>query len=99
MAFETIRRGREKLIIFLQKAPDLILDDAAAQGFITEEEYDALDKLLNPKEKIRKLVVKIQIKGEQSCQQFLESIRSLFPDLPPDLWPPASGELTTVMQF
>ncbi|XP_066485319.1 interferon-induced very large GTPase 1-like [Tiliqua scincoides] len=91
MAFETIRRGREKLIIFLQKAPDLILDDAAAQGFISEEEYDALDKLVNPKEKMRKLLVKIQIKGEQSCQQFLEGVRSLFQDLPPDLWPPASA--------
>ncbi|KAL8176537.1 UNVERIFIED_CONTAM: hypothetical protein K2H54_036067 [Gekko kuhli] len=91
MAFETIRRGREKLIAFLQRAPDLILDDTAAQGFVSEADYDALDKLLDPKEKIRKLLVKVQIKGEQTCHQFLEGIRSLFPDLPPDLWPPGSA--------
>lgn len=92
MAFETIRRERLKLITFLQRAPDLILDDAASQGLISKEDYDALDKLLDPKEKMRKLLVQIQMKGEQSCQQFLEGIRSLFPDLPPDLWPPASSE-------
>nr|XP_056720187.1 up-regulator of cell proliferation-like [Euleptes europaea] len=91
MAFETIRRGREKLITFLQRAPDLILDDTAAQGFVSEAEYEALGKLSDPKEKIRKLLVKVQIKGEQTCQQFLEGIRSLFSDLPPDLWPPTSA--------
>ncbi|XP_060112655.1 up-regulator of cell proliferation-like isoform X2 [Heteronotia binoei] len=90
MAFETIRRGREKLLTFLQRAPELILDDTAAQGFISEADYEALDKLPNPKEKMRKLLVKVQIKGEQTCHRFLEGIRSLFPDLPPDLWPPGS---------
>ncbi|XP_054850105.1 nucleolar protein 3-like [Eublepharis macularius] len=91
MAFETIRRGREKLITFLQRAPDLILDDTAAQGLVSEADYEVLDKLSDPKEKIRRLLVKVQIKGEQTCQTFLEGIRGLFPDLPPDLWPPASA--------
>ncbi|XP_072832988.2 interferon-induced very large GTPase 1 isoform X2 [Pogona vitticeps] len=91
MAFETIRRSREKLVAFLEKASSLILDDAASQGFISETDYSDLDKLENPKEKIRKLLVKIQIRGEQICHQFLECIRSLFPDLPPELWPPATA--------
>ncbi|XP_077170626.1 up-regulator of cell proliferation-like isoform X2 [Paroedura picta] len=91
MAFETIRRGREKLITFLQRAPDLILDDTAAQGFVSEADYEALDNLSDPKEKMRRLLVKVQVKGEQACHQFLEGIRSLFPDLPPDLWPPGSA--------
>ncbi|XP_042328780.1 interferon-induced very large GTPase 1-like isoform X2 [Sceloporus undulatus] len=90
MAFETIRREREKLLVFLDRAPDLILDDAASQGFISETEYNDLDKLQSSKEKMRKLLVKIQRKGEETCQQFLEGVRSLFPDLPPALWPPAS---------
>ncbi|XP_062994494.1 interferon-induced very large GTPase 1-like [Elgaria multicarinata webbii] len=91
MAFETIRRDREKLISFLERGPDLILDDVASQGFISENDYEALDKLQNPKEKMRKLLVKIQLKGELICQRFLECARSLFPDLPPQLWPPASS--------
>ncbi|KAJ7314135.1 hypothetical protein JRQ81_006073 [Phrynocephalus forsythii] len=90
MAFETIRRGREKLIAFLEKAPALVLDDAACQGFISEADYNELEKLQSPRERMRKLLVKIQIKGEAICQHFLEGIRSLFPDLPPELWPPAS---------
>ncbi|XP_060636162.2 interferon-induced very large GTPase 1-like [Anolis sagrei] len=91
MAFETIRREREKLIAFLERAPDLILDDAASQGFISETDYSELDKLQSSKEKMRKLLVKIQRKGEEICHRFLESIRSIFPDLPAALWPPASA--------
>nr|XP_060636162.1 interferon-induced very large GTPase 1-like [Anolis sagrei ordinatus] len=91
MAFETIRREREKLIAFLERAPDLILDDAASQGFISETDYSELDKLQSSKEKMHKLLVKIQRKGEEICHRFLESIRSIFPDLPAALWPPASA--------
>ncbi|XP_053114758.1 uncharacterized protein LOC128328740 [Hemicordylus capensis] len=87
MAFETIQRGRKKLISFLQAAPDLILDDMASQGFISEDDYNVLDELLEPKKKMRRLLVKIQRGGEQTCQHFLESIKTHFPDLPSDLWP------------
>ncbi|KAH0626339.1 hypothetical protein JD844_001275 [Phrynosoma platyrhinos] len=73
MAFETIRREREKLLVFLDRAPNLILDDAASQDFISETEYNELDKLQSSKEKMRKLLVKIQRKGEETCQQFLEA--------------------------
>uniref|UniRef100_A0A803SUI9 CARD domain-containing protein n=1 Tax=Anolis carolinensis TaxID=28377 RepID=A0A803SUI9_ANOCA len=93
MAFETIRRERENLIAFLERAPGLILDDAASQGFISETDYNDLDKLQSSNEKMRKLLVKIQLKGEEICHRFLEGIRSIFPDLPAALWPPASGEL------
>uniref|UniRef100_A0ACB8EWC4 Uncharacterized protein n=1 Tax=Sphaerodactylus townsendi TaxID=933632 RepID=A0ACB8EWC4_9SAUR len=52
-----------------------------------EGEYDTLDKLLDPKEESpHKLLVQSPVEGEQTLSfRFLEGIRSLFPDLPPDL--------------
>uniref|UniRef100_A0ACB8EW97 Uncharacterized protein n=1 Tax=Sphaerodactylus townsendi TaxID=933632 RepID=A0ACB8EW97_9SAUR len=93
MARETILRGCEKLINFLQRAPDDILNDAVAQGIISGGDYVALNELLDPEEKVRKLLVRVQLKGEKTCFQFLEGIRSRFPDLPPDLWPPGNDPL------
>uniref|UniRef100_A0A8C8SFU5 VLIG-type G domain-containing protein n=1 Tax=Pelusios castaneus TaxID=367368 RepID=A0A8C8SFU5_9SAUR len=89
MAFETIRQGRERLIALLITTPDLVLDEVASLGIVTEEDYEALEKLSEPRERIRRLLVKVQRKGERNCEQFLECLKSLFPDLPPDLQPPA----------
>ncbi|XP_053883362.1 interferon-induced very large GTPase 1-like [Malaclemys terrapin pileata] len=88
MAFETIRRGRERLIALLLTTPDPVLDEVASLGIVTEEEYEALEKLSEPRERIRRLLIKIQRKGERGCEQFLECLQSLFPDFPPDLQPP-----------
>ncbi|TFJ96314.1 mitochondrial import receptor subunit TOM40-like protein [Platysternon megacephalum] len=88
MAFETIRRGRERLIALLLPTPDPVLDEVASLGIVTEEEDEALEKLSEPRERIRRLLIKIQRKGERGCEQFLECLQSLFPDFPPDLQPP-----------
>ncbi|XP_044873146.1 interferon-induced very large GTPase 1-like [Mauremys mutica] len=88
MAFETIRQGRERLIALLLTTPDPVLDEVASLGIVTEEEYEALEKLAEPRERIRRLLIKIQRKGERGCEQFLECLQSLFPDFPPDLQPP-----------
>uniref|UniRef100_A0A8C3FSP1 CARD domain-containing protein n=1 Tax=Chrysemys picta bellii TaxID=8478 RepID=A0A8C3FSP1_CHRPI len=93
MAFETIRRGRERLIALLLTTPDPVLDEVASLGIVTEEEYEALEKLSEPRERIRRLLIKIQRKGERGCEQFLECLQSLFPDFPPDLQPPGRREL------
>ncbi|XP_053881055.1 nucleolar protein 3-like [Malaclemys terrapin pileata] len=85
MAFETIRRGRERLIALLLTTPDL--DEVSSLGIVTEEEYKALEKLSEPRERIRRLLIKIQRKGERGCEQFLECLQSLFPDFLPDLQP------------
>uniref|UniRef100_A0A8D0HEV8 Uncharacterized protein n=1 Tax=Sphenodon punctatus TaxID=8508 RepID=A0A8D0HEV8_SPHPU len=92
MASEAIWREREKLIVSLQRAPDVVLDGAAVLGVITEEEYELLDKLLEPREKIRRLLIRIQKKGEQECERFLGCVRSLFPDLSLDWQPRGSGD-------
>ncbi|XP_038261149.1 interferon-induced very large GTPase 1-like isoform X2 [Dermochelys coriacea] len=89
MAFETIRRERERLIALLLTTPDPVLDEVASLGIVTEEEYEALEKLSEPRERIRRLLIKIQRKGEHGCEQFLECLQSLFPDFLPDLQPPA----------
>ncbi|CAM4679185.1 interferon-induced very large GTPase 1-like [Lepidochelys kempii] len=89
MAFETIRRGRERLIALLLTTPDPVLDEVASLGIVTEEEYEALEKLSEPRERIRRLLIKIQRKGERGCEQFLECLQSLFPEFPSDLQPPA----------
>ncbi|XP_067391330.1 interferon-induced very large GTPase 1-like [Emydura macquarii macquarii] len=89
MAFETIRREREQLIALLVTTPDSVLDEVASLGIVTEEEYEALEKLSEPRERIRRLLIKVQRKGECGCEQFLECLKSLFSDLPPDLQPPA----------
>nr|XP_006134415.1 interferon-induced very large GTPase 1-like isoform X1 [Pelodiscus sinensis]XP_014434665.1 interferon-induced very large GTPase 1-like isoform X1 [Pelodiscus sinensis] len=94
MAFETIRRGRERLITLLLPTPDLVLDEAASLGLVTEEEYEALEKISEPRERIRRLLIKIQRKGECGCEQFLACLQSLFPDFPPDLQPPARQGVT-----
>uniref|UniRef100_A0A452IDY6 CARD domain-containing protein n=1 Tax=Gopherus agassizii TaxID=38772 RepID=A0A452IDY6_9SAUR len=92
MAFETIRQGRERLIALLLTTPDPVLDEVASLGIVTEEEYEALEKLAEPRERTRRLLIKIQRKGERSCEQFLECLQSLFPDFPPDLQPPGRRE-------
>ncbi|XP_043404765.1 up-regulator of cell proliferation isoform X3 [Chelonia mydas] len=94
MAFETIRQGRERLIALLLTTPDPVLDEVASLGIVTEEEYEALEKLSEPRERIRRLLIKIQKKGERGCEQFLECLQSLFPDFPPDLQPPARRYVT-----
>ncbi|KYO28641.1 interferon-induced very large GTPase 1 isoform X2 [Alligator mississippiensis] len=91
MAFEAIHRGRATLLAHLSVESELLLDEVAALGIITEEEYEALETCAEPREKVRRLLVKVQRKGEDSCQQFLDCLQSLFPDLPPDLWPPQPG--------
>ncbi|XP_026514072.1 nucleolar protein 3-like [Terrapene carolina triunguis] len=88
MAFETIRQGRERLIALLLTTPDPVLDEVASLGIVTEEEYEALEKLSEPRERIRRLLIKFQRKGERGCEQFLECLQSLFPDFPLDLQPP-----------
>ncbi|KAG6926582.1 nucleolar protein 3-like [Chelydra serpentina] len=88
MAFETIRRGRERLITLLLTSPDPVLDEVASLGIVTEEEYEALEKLSEPRERIRRLLIKIQRKGERGCEQFLACLQSLFPDFLPELQPP-----------
>lgn len=92
MAFEAIHRGRATLLAHLSVESELLLDEVAALGIITEEEYEALETCAEPREKVRRLLVKVQRKGEDSCQQFLDCLQSLFPDLPPDLWPPQPGK-------
>ncbi|XP_050812614.1 interferon-induced very large GTPase 1-like [Gopherus flavomarginatus] len=94
MAFETIRQGRERLIALLLTTPDPVLDEVASLGIVTEEEYEALEKLAEPRERIRRLLIKIQRKGERGCEQFLECLQSLFPDFPPDLQPPGHRYVT-----
>uniref|UniRef100_A0A674K0B1 CARD domain-containing protein n=1 Tax=Terrapene triunguis TaxID=2587831 RepID=A0A674K0B1_9SAUR len=93
MAFETIRQGRERLIALLLTTPDPVLHEVASLGIVTEEEYEALEKLSEPRERIRRLLIKIQRNGERGCEQFLECLQSLFPDFPPDLQPPGRREL------
>ncbi|XP_074854404.1 interferon-induced very large GTPase 1-like [Carettochelys insculpta] len=94
MAFETIRRGRERLIALLLTTPDSVLDEVASLGIVSEEEYEALEKLPEPRERIRRLLIKIQRKGECGCELFLQCLQSLFPDFLSDLQPPARGCVT-----
>ncbi|CAM4679194.1 interferon-induced very large GTPase 1-like [Lepidochelys kempii] len=94
MAFETIRRGRERLIALLLTTPDPVLDEVASLGIVTEEEYEDLEKLSEPRERIRRLLIKIQKKGESGCEQFLECLQNLFPEFPSDLQPPAHRYVT-----
>ncbi|XP_039392037.1 nucleolar protein 3-like [Mauremys reevesii] len=92
LAFETISQGREQLITLLLTPTNPILDEVASLGIVTEEEYEALEKLAEPRERIRRLLIKIQRKGERGCEQFLECLQSLCPDFPPDLQPPGHRE-------
>nr|XP_056720188.1 interferon-induced very large GTPase 1-like [Euleptes europaea] len=79
-ADEIICKGRKRLIEILHKDLELVLDDLISQSIITEEEYEALDKLEeDTKKKVRKLLILVQKKGKRACGQFLECLEITYP--------------------
>ncbi|TFJ96599.1 aspartate ammonia-lyase [Platysternon megacephalum] len=79
-ALQMIRGQRNKLANLLQNDADNVLDELLCRSVITEQEYDGVNKGEDAGKKMRKLLVLIQQKGGLVCQQFLESLQSLFPD-------------------
>ncbi|XP_015278117.1 PREDICTED: interferon-induced very large GTPase 1-like [Gekko japonicus] len=78
-ANEMIRKGRKQLIEILEKDMDLVLDELVSESVITEEEYEACNKIEEDSKKSRKLLLLIQKKGETACCQFLEHLELTCP--------------------
>ncbi|KAL8176552.1 UNVERIFIED_CONTAM: hypothetical protein K2H54_036234 [Gekko kuhli] len=74
-----IRKGRKQLIEILEKDLDLVLDELVSESVITEEEYEACNKIEEDSKKSRKLLLLIQKKGEMACCQFLEHLEIICP--------------------
>uniref|UniRef100_A0A8C9K5I6 Caspase recruitment domain family member 6 n=1 Tax=Panthera tigris altaica TaxID=74533 RepID=A0A8C9K5I6_PANTA len=77
---EIIEKERKKLLEILQHDPDSVLDSLTSRGLISEEEYETLENVTDPRKKSRKLLILVQKRGEVSCQHFLKCLLSTFPE-------------------
>ncbi|XP_054850104.1 up-regulator of cell proliferation-like [Eublepharis macularius] len=79
---DIIQKERKQLIEIIREDLELVLDDLVSQSIITEEEYEALDKLKeDSRKKTRKLLILVQKKGGGACGQFLERLEIAYPGL------------------
>ncbi|KAM5264401.1 LOW QUALITY PROTEIN: caspase recruitment domain-containing protein 6 [Ctenodactylus gundi] len=71
---------QKKLLKILQRNPDSVLNRLTSWNLISEEEYETLEKTADPLQKSQKLLFLVLKKGEVSCQYFLQSLISTFPE-------------------
>ncbi|XP_069507893.1 interferon-induced very large GTPase 1-like isoform X3 [Ambystoma mexicanum] len=93
---EVIRRLRRKLTEILQSDSDVVLDELDSRLLITQEEYFKLSEISAPEKRVRAVLNTILQRGEETCQVFLEILKSLqssFPGLIPLLEDSELGEI------
>ncbi|KAM6156507.1 caspase recruitment domain-containing protein 6 [Erethizon dorsatum] len=76
---EILEKQQKELLKILQEDPGSILDKLTSWRLISEDEYETLEKVVDPLKKSQKLLILIQKKGEVSCHNFLQCLLSTLP--------------------
>ncbi|XP_078389821.1 interferon-induced very large GTPase 1-like [Cetorhinus maximus] len=79
---DILRKMRRKLMNIFKEQPNIILDELDATLIITKDEYNEIDAIAGPTERIRKLINTVVQKGEETCERFLEVLQNLQSEIP-----------------
>ncbi|XP_072447559.1 interferon-induced very large GTPase 1 [Chiloscyllium punctatum] len=77
-----LRKNRRTLIDILKEQPNVLLDELDAMLIFKVDEYNSIDGITDPKDKIRTIINTVVLKGEETCEIFLRVLQSLQNEFP-----------------